>query len=151
MAAENGNGVTADTHARAGQQALVDGVADCGVGRARAFRAHVAFGGEAGEQVVTGGEDGVDGSLRDGFFDRLEVFISGVQEEVDVGVDQTGHEGAIAQVDGLRAGGMGYGGAGFNDAVALDEDFGGSGNFAGFNVQKAGGVEDFGGFWLCGG
>jgi hypothetical protein len=87
--------------------------------------------------------------LGDGFFYSLEVFFAWVQEEMDVGIDQAGQEGAIAQVDGLCAGGMGYGGAGFNDAVALDEDFGGSDDSAGFDIQQACGVEDYGGLWLC--
>ena len=41
-----------------GIRPCVDRVADCGVGRARAFGAHIAFGGEASHQVVTGGERG---------------------------------------------------------------------------------------------
>ena len=106
VAAEQVDGVAADAQARAGDQALVDGVAYGGIGRTGAFGTHVALGGEAGHQVVLRGENGDDGPLRHGFLNRLQIFGAGVQEQVDVGIDEAGKQRAVAQVDGFGVGGM---------------------------------------------
>ena len=63
---------------------------------------------------------------------------------MDVGVDQAGQQGAVAEIDDFGAGGMRDGGADFGDAVALDEDFAGRNDFAGFDFEEARGVEDDG-------
>ncbi len=144
VAAENVDGVAADAQARAGDEAVVDGVADGGVGGAGAFGAHVALGGEAGHEVVARGERGDDGALRDGFLDGLQIFGAGVEEEVDVGVDQAGEQGGVAEVDDFGVRRARDFRADFVDAVALDEDFAGSGDAAGFDVEQARGVEDDG-------
>ncbi len=142
VAAEEVDGYAGDAHARAGDHAGVDGVADGGVGGAGAFGAHVALGGEAGDEVGGGGGGGDEGALGDGLVDGLEVFGAGVEEEVDVGVDEAGHEGAVAEVDDLCAGGVGYVLADGGDAVAGDEDLGGGEEAAGGDVEHVGGVED---------
>ena len=64
VAAENIDGVAGNAQTRAGNEAVVDRVADGGVGGACAFGAHVAFGGEAAHQVVAGREGGDDDALR---------------------------------------------------------------------------------------
>ena len=144
VAAENVDGVAADAQARAGNQAVIDGVAHGGVGRARAFGAHVALGGEAGHQIVAGGERGEDGALRDGFLDGLQVFGAGMQEQMHVGVDQAGQQRGVAEIDDLRAGGMRDGRADGGDAIALDQDFAGRRDVAGFDVEQARGMQDDG-------
>ena len=58
VAAEDADGVAADAQAGTGNDARVDGVADGGVGRAGAFGAHVALGGETGHEVGLGGLGG---------------------------------------------------------------------------------------------
>jgi hypothetical protein len=67
-----------------------------------------------------------------------------VEKEVYVGVDQARHEGGIAEVDVLRSGWMGYGGAGGNDFSAFDKDFTGGENTACFYIEKARGMENDG-------
>ena len=145
VAAEDVDGVAADAQARAGNQALVDGVADGGIGGACAFGAHVALGGEAGHQVVAGGERGEDGALGDGFLDSLQVFRAGVKEKMDVSVDQAGEQGAVAEVDNIGSGGMLDRGSDLEDAVALNQNFGGRDDLAGLHAEQTGGVENDGG------
>ena len=87
VAAENVDGIAADAQARAGDEALIDGVAHGGIGGAGALRPHVALGGEAGHQIVPRGERGQDSALRDRFLDRLQIFRAGMQEQVHVRVD----------------------------------------------------------------
>ena len=123
---------------------LIDGVAHGGVGGAGAFGAHVALGGEAGHEIVARGESGDDGALRDGFLDGLQIFGAGMQEEVDVRVDEAGQQGGVAEVDDFRAGWACDFGADFGDGVALDQDFAGSDHFAGFDVEQARGVKNDG-------
>jgi hypothetical protein len=106
-----------------GEEALVDGVADGGVGGTGAFGSHVAFGGEAGQEIFARGQNRGQGALRYRLLHGLHVFGAGVQEQVDVGVDQAGEQGAIAQVDDFSSGGMGYRGAGFGDAAGYNQDF----------------------------
>ena len=103
VAAENIDGVAADAQTRPGDQAVIDGVAHGGIGRACAFGAHVAFGGEAGHQVVARGEGGDDGALRDGFLDGLQIFRAGMKEQMHVGVNQAGHERGVAEIDDFGA------------------------------------------------
>ncbi len=96
VAAVDVDGIAADAHAGAGNEAGVDGIADGDVGAACAFGTHVAFGGETGHHVGSGGGGGEEGALGDGLFDGLEGLVAGVEEEVDVGVDEAGHEGGGA-------------------------------------------------------
>jgi hypothetical protein len=57
-------------------------------------------------------------------------------------VDQAGHEGAIAKVDDLGAGGTGDSGADFGNALTLNEDLPGRSCFPGFEIEYAGSPED---------
>jgi len=142
VASENVNGVAADAKTRTGDESGVDGVTDGGVGGFCAFGAHVALGGESGEEIIAGGDFGEDGALGDGLLDGLEIFGSGMEEEMDVGVDESGHEGAVAEIDDGGSGGMGDAGAGLGNAVSADENFAGSDEGAVVDIEQMGGVED---------
>ena len=63
VAAQDVDGVAADAQARAGDESLVNRVADGGVGWARTFRAHVPFGGKAGQKIGFGGKSSHDHAL----------------------------------------------------------------------------------------
>src|SRR6202046_5861969 len=99
MAAEHADGVAANAQARAGNEALIDGVANGRVSRACAFGPHVAFGCESGEEIIARGKRGNNSALRNGFLNGLQIFRAGVQEEMDVRVDQAGEESGIAEID----------------------------------------------------
>ena len=145
MAAEDVDGVAADAQARAGNQACVDGVADGSVGGAGAFGSHIAFGGEASHQIVTGGERRHHGALGHRFLNGLQVFGAGMEKEVYVRVDQAGQQRGVAEVDDFGAGRMLYRRADFYyNPVALNEDFSRLDEAAGFHVKHAGGVQTCG-------
>jgi len=61
---------------------------------------------------------------------------------MDVGVDEAGHQGRVAQIDGLGSGGMGYGGAGGNDLLSFDQDLSGGKHAASLDIEQAGGMEN---------
>src|ERR1700678_3581295 len=65
-----------------------------------------------------------------------------MEEEMHVGVDQAGHQRRIAQIDGLRPGGVVDGGAGRNNLLSFNEHFSGRNNTPAFDVEQAGGVEN---------
>ena len=94
VAAENIDGIAADAQARAGNQPVIDGVANSGVGGAGAFGAHVALGGESGHADRRARPAWPDGALRHGFFHGLQIFRAGMEEQVDVRVDQARQQSA---------------------------------------------------------
>jgi len=149
VAAQNIDGIAADAQTRPGNLAAVDGVADGGVGGTSAFRAHVAFGGEAGQQIIASGKRGHDGALRDGLLDSLQVFRTRMEEEMDVDVDQAGKQRGVAEVNDLGTLRMLDDGADFDDAIALHENFSGRDNFAGIDFEKTRGVEHDGSLRRC--
>jgi hypothetical protein len=61
---------------------------------------------------------------------------------VDVRVDKAGKESGAAQVNDFGAGGAGDFRADFGYGVANDQDFAGSNDAAGLDVEQARGVED---------
>jgi hypothetical protein len=67
-----------------------------------------------------------------------------MEKEMYVGIDQTRHEGCVAEVDGLHPGGVSYGGAGGNNFSALNQDLTGSENTACFYIEQARGMENDG-------
>ena len=67
-----------------------------------------------------------------------------MQEEVDVCVNQAGEKSAAAEIYDFRVGRPGDFRADFFYCLALDEDFAGSGDEAGFYIEQARGVEDDG-------
>ena len=69
---------------------------------------------------------------------------------MDVGVDETGHEGVGAEVDDGGVCGAGDVLADLGDAVAGDEDFAGREELAVGDVEQMRGVQDYGfRLWLC--
>ena len=56
-------------------------------------------------------------------------------------VDQAGKQRGVAQIDNLRACGMVHRRADCGDAIALNQNFAGCGDVAGFDVQYARGME----------
>jgi hypothetical protein len=74
----------------------------------------------------------------------LQVFGSGMQEEVHVGVDEAGKQRGVAEVDDSGALRMVYRFADGADAVALDENLAGLEECASVDLEQAGGVEDDG-------
>jgi hypothetical protein len=146
MAAENVDGIATDAQARARNLAVIDGLADRGIGRACAFGSHVALSRESGQKVVAGGEGSHDGALRDGFLHGLQVFRSGVEEEVDVRVDKAGKKRGVAEFNNFGAGGARDFRADFDYRFARDQNFAGGGDFAGFDVEQSRRVEDD---WVC--
>ncbi len=63
---------------------------------------------------------------------------------MDVGVDQAGHQRRVAEIDGLRPGGMGDGGAGGNDLLSFNQDLSGGNDAAAFDIEQARGMENDG-------
>lgn len=68
-----------------------------------------------------------------------------MEEEVNMCVDEAGHERVGAEVDDAGICGMGHCAADGGDAVALDEDFSGRDEGAALRVEQVRGVEDDGG------
>ena len=142
VAAEHTDGVATDAQAGSGDQPLVNRVAHGGVGGSRAFRTHVALGSKAGQQVGLGSERSDDHALGHGLSDGLQIFGSGMKEEMDMGVDQAGHQGRVAQVDGLGSGRVGNGGAGGNDLLSFDQHLSGDKHAAALDIEQARGMEN---------
>lgn len=140
VAAKNVDGIAADAHARAGNFAAIDGVADGGVRGAGTFRAHVALGGKSGHQVVASGERGGDGALGDGFFDGLQIFGARMQEKMDMGVDETGHESGVAEIEDFGGWRMLDRRTDFGDPVVLNKDFARGDYFPILDIENARGV-----------
>jgi hypothetical protein len=74
----------------------------------------------------------------------LQVFRAGMQEEMDVRVDEAGKQGAVAEVDDFRALRMKDRRADGADAVALDQNFARLKQGSGFHLEQARGVQDDG-------
>jgi len=144
VAAENVDGVPTDAQARSWDKSLVNRVADGGVGRTRAFRTHVTLGSEASQQVGLGSQGGHDHALRYRLSHGLQIFGSGMEEEMHMGVYQAGHQGRVTQIDGLGSRGMGDGGAGGNDLLSLHQDFPGGKHAAALDIEQARGMENNG-------
>jgi hypothetical protein len=77
----------------------------------------------------------------------LQVFSAGVQEEMDVSVDEAGEERGVAEVDDARALRVLDGCADSKDALTLDENLSGLEQGSVVDLQKASGVEHDGGGW----
>ena len=90
VSAENVDGIAADSQARPRNLPTVNGVAHCSVGRAGAFRSHIALSCETCHQVVAGSERGHDGSLRHRLLDCLQVFRSGMKKKMHMRINQSG-------------------------------------------------------------
>ena len=74
----------------------------------------------------------------------MQVFSARVKEEMDVGVDQTGEQRGVAQVDDFGALGMINRGADGANAIPIDQHFTGLKQGTGIHLEQARGVEDDG-------
>jgi hypothetical protein len=144
VAAQNVDGVAADAQARAGNETLVDGIADGCVGRSRALGPHIALGGEACQQIGFGGLGGQQRAPGNRFLYGLQVFGAGVQKEMDVRVDEAGEQSGVAEIEDPSALRMLNRDADSADAVALDQDFARLKESASVHLEQARGVEDDG-------
>ena len=122
---------------RARNQPSVDGIAHGGVGGSSAFRPHVALGGETGHQVGLCRQRRQDGALRHRLFHRLQVFRSGVQEQVNMCINQPWHQRHVTHIDDLRPGWT----ADFRPSVdyplALHEHFARTDDLSAFDVEQS--------------
>jgi hypothetical protein len=67
-----------------------------------------------------------------------------MEEEMHVGVDQAGHQGRVAEIDGLGSRGMGHGRAGGNDLVSFDQDLSGGQHASALDIEQARSMENEG-------
>ena len=141
---ENAYCIAADSHARPGYEAFVDSVPNCSVGRTRAFRAHVALGGEAGHQILSRVQKRNYRALRDRFLNGLKVLRSWVKKQMHVHIDEARHEGAIAKVDGFGSGLMSDARTDFDNAFAPNQDLARCDHLSRFDIQHACRVEYYG-------
>ena len=113
-----------DEQARAGDDALVDRLLQADVGEARALGAEVALGGEAGIERALGLDDGAGGAQRERLVQHLIVpqgLVVGMQEQVRMALDHSGHQRSAGEVDRARAGGRGQVRADRGNPVAVDQ------------------------------
>src|SRR5437867_5778188 len=96
MSAEKIDRVSADSQARPWDLPTVNGIAHRSVSRAGAFRSHIALGREAGHEIVSGRKRRHDCSLWHGFLNSLQVFRAGMQEQMDMRINQSRQQRAIA-------------------------------------------------------
>src|SRR6266699_5852302 len=96
MSAEKIDRVSADSQARPWDLPTVNGIAHRSVSRAGAFRSHIALGREAGHEIVSGRKRRHDCSLWHGFLNSLPVFRAGMQEQMDMRINQSRQQRAIA-------------------------------------------------------
>src|SRR5580693_1445294 len=96
-----------DEHARAGDVAFGDGVAESDVGEC-AIDADVANGGEAGVERHAGVWDGFERHFGGGVFeliDGIDIALLRAVGKVGVAVDEAGEDGGVREIDRLGAGG----------------------------------------------
>ena len=129
MTASRANPMGRDEHARSGDDALGDRVAERDIGevvRIGKSAPKIAHGGEAGLNRGLGVRDHLERELGNVLVQHAEtqlVVVAGkVEGEVRVRVHEPGREGGIAQLDDLRVLGDGDVAPGGDDGVALDDD-----------------------------
>ena len=149
MAAENVDRVAADAQARTGNPAAVDRIAHRGVGRTCPFRAHVAFCGKTGQQVVACRQGRAYRAFRHGLVECLRIFRARMQEQMYVRVDQPWQQGAVAQVDDSCVGRMLDLCADRGDAFATHQHFARREHPAGIDIEQARRVQHDDGVILC--
>src|ERR1035437_495742 len=146
MPAGGAEGVDGDQHARAGNLAGVDGVAQADIDVIAG--PHVAHGGEAGHQGAAHDIDGIERALRNVLLEGVQflyavVALVGVSE-VGVRVDQAGEQGGVAEIDGFGAGGKRRLGADGGDLTVGDHYKAGRDHVIDLAVEHVGGFEDVG-------
>src|SRR4029077_9875571 len=106
------------------------------------FRPHVALSSKSSHQIVPRCQRRHNGPLWHRFLYCLQVFSSGMQKEMDVGVNQTRQQSAIAKVDNSRASWVFNRRARFDDATSLYEYFAPRDNASAIDIKQACGVQD---------
>ncbi len=150
VSSEDVDRVAADTQARSRDNPPIDGVAYRCVGGACSLRAHIALGGEARHQVGLCRLLGKNHSPWYRFFDRLQIFGTRMQKEVNMRVDQTRCQCRITKVDYAGILRMLNGLAHFANAFALDEDFSRLQYAARIHLEQSRGMQNDGSCWLLG-
>ena len=74
------NLVLPDLHQATFFGGMIDGIADCGIGRTCAFGSHIAFRRKAGHEVVPGSQRRKDCSLRHRLLNGLQIFRARMQK-----------------------------------------------------------------------
>jgi hypothetical protein len=64
-----------------------------------------------------------------------------MKEEMNMGVDESGHECAITQIDDLGSGGMFYGGTDLDDAISLNKNFAWLDQLPGLDIEQPCGMQ----------
>ncbi len=123
VSAQNVDRVATHAHTRPWNQTLINGVTNCRIGGARAFRAHIAFSGVSGHQVIFCGLLGKNDSCGDRLFHRLQILCARMEKQVNMHIDQPGQKRCIAQVDHLRRRRMFDGLAHRTNALAFNQHF----------------------------
>jgi hypothetical protein len=72
----------------------------------------------------------------DGFLDGLQIFGAGMQEKVNVRVDEAGQQSGVAEIDERRFVRVRHMRADFHDEFALNQNFAGRDGAAGFDVKQ---------------
>ncbi len=126
-----------DAHARARNNPFVDRVAHRCAGRARAFGAHVALGGESSHQVGFRRLLGQNRAPGNGLFHRLQVLRAGMQKQVHVRIDQPRQQRGVAKVDDLCAPWVIDCRANSFDPLALDENLAGTQHISRIHLQQS--------------
>ena len=146
VATGGGDAARGNFHARAGNQALVDGVANIYVAIHGAFGFDVAQGGEAGFEGAFCAERGEDSAVLPGLLEEdVVVFgdVSCVDHDVGVAIDEAGEDGGLAEVDDVGASGDLdlVGGRDSGDFFALDDDDLIAEHLAGADVEEMTGAD----------
>ena len=137
------DGVDGDQHARAGNLAGGDGVAQADIDEIA--RSHIADRREAGHQGAAHDIDGIQRALRDVFLEGVQ-FLDAVVAlvwvgEVRVRIDEAGQEGGVAEIDGFGAGGNRRLGADGDDLAVGDHDEAGGDDVIALAIEHVGGFE----------
>src|SRR5712672_1850422 len=90
VASENVHRIPADPQSGPGDSPFINSVADCSIGRSRAFGSHIAFCSESSHEIVAGRQSGSDRSLRHRLLHGLQVLRAGMEKKMDVGINQSG-------------------------------------------------------------
>ena len=143
MAAGGTQGVDRHQHARAGNLTVANGVAQADVDVV--LGAEVAHRGEAGHEGDAGIHGGIKGALGDGLLEQVHLTLAVIGlvgvGEVGMGVHEARHEGGVAQIDGLGAGGDGGRGSYREDFALAHEDQSRGDDAIALAVEHTGGFE----------
>ena len=144
MASGGTESANRDEHARAGNVAMIDGVAESDIDVVR--RAYIAYGSETGQQGDARINTGAESALGNSFLEVFEcgaIIIVGIGEaQMGMGVDEAGQQSGVAQIDDLSTGGDRSAGANGNDAAGGNHNQAGSDQGIIFAIEEGGGLQN---------